>query len=297
MCGALNAASSGIGEADAAYAAAFGELWYQVPSTVKVVLNGKLPRFPFAKDIAMYLAATYGDDFAQYRAIEFTGSAVDEMSLSGRMCLSAQSVEMGAKFGLFAADEKTISYVKARTDRAFEPANADPGADYERTIEVDVDQFPFMVSKPHKFRNGVPISESAGVKIDQAAVGSCANGRLEDIEIVSRILKGRKVAPGVRFLVSPASYDVYSECLKAGVLQDIVDAGAQVIAPGCGVCLAGAFLADGEVSISSATRNHKGRMGSTESFIYLGGPATVAASALAGEIVDPTKVLHEIGLI
>ncbi len=245
----------------------------------------------------MYLAASYGDDLAQYRAVEFTGTAADEMDIPERMCLSVQAVEMGAKFSFFSADQKTMRYVKARTDRAFEPANADPGADYERTIEVEIDRVPFLVSKPHHFRNAVPVGEVQGIKIDQAAVGSCANGRLEDMAIVSRILKGRKVAQGVRFLVSPASYDVFKDCLRAGILEDIVEAGGQVIAPGCDVCKAGAFLADGEVSISTAPRNHKGRMGSVHASIYLGGPATVAASAIAGEIVDPTEVLRGIGLV
>jgi 3-isopropylmalate/(R)-2-methylmalate dehydratase large subunit len=163
---------------------------------------------------------------------------------------------------------------------------------------VDVEQIPFYVCKPHRFRNGAPAKESLGAKIDQASIGSCSNGRLEDIAIVSRILKGRKVAPGVRCLVCPGSYAVLRQCLDAGILQDILDAGAQLVSPGCGTCRAyGGYLIEGEVSITTATRNHKGRMGSVDSFLYLGGPATVAASAIAGEITDPTEVLREIGLI
>ncbi len=296
LYGALNAAGTGIGEADIAYAAMFGELWFKVPETVKVVLRGKLPDYPFAKDIMLYLAATYGDDFAQYRAIEFTGPVADTMSISSRMTMADQSVEVGAKFGLFAADDKTLDYVRARTSRPFEVANPDPDAEYQRTIEVDVDDLPFYVAKPHWFKNGVPVSEVAGTQITQAVVGSCANGRSEDIAITARILKGKKVAPDVRFLVSPASYAVFNECLRAGIVQDIIDAGGQFLAPTCGVCQTwSGYLTEGEVSITSATRNHKGRMGSTDASLYLAGPATVAASAVAGEIVDPTEVLHEIG--
>lgn len=296
--GALNAAGSGIGEADIAYAAVFGELWFQVPQTVKVVLKGKIPKYPFTKDIMMYLAAKYGDDFAQYKAIEFTGPAVKDMSIASRITMADQSVEVGAKFGFFEADEKTLEYVKARTTRPFEVANPDPDAEYERTIEVDVNELPFYVSTPHWFRNGVPVGEVAGTKIVQAVVGTCANGRFEDIALAARLVKGKKVAPGVRFLVSPASYAVFRECAEAGIIPDLINAGAQFLAPGCGVCQAfNGYLVDGEVSISTATRNHKGRMGSPKSFVYLGGPATVAASAIAGEIVDPKEALHEAGLV
>jgi len=298
MYGALNAASTGIGEADIAYAATFGELWFRVPSTVKVVLNGTHRKYPFAKDIMMHMAATYGDDFAQYKAIEYTGPLAQAMSLDSRMCMSDQSVELGGKFGFFDADETTLEYTRARTDLPFEVAKADPDAEYERTVEVNVDELPFYVSKPHHFKNGVPVGDVAGTKIDQAGVGSCANGRFEDLAIVSRILRGRKVHPRTRFLIAPGSYGVLSQCLDAGILQDIIDAGAHLISPGCGVCSGRqGFLTSGEVAITASTRNHKGRMGSPESFVYLGGPATVAASAVAGEIVDPTEVLREIGLI
>jgi 3-isopropylmalate/(R)-2-methylmalate dehydratase large subunit len=295
--GAINAAGTGIGEAEIAYAAVFGELWFQVPPTVKVVLNGSLRRYPFAKDIAMWLAAEYGDDFAQYKAIEFTGPIADAMSIDSRIVLADQSVEMGAKFGLFAADEKTLQYVTGRTQKAFQVANPDPDAEYERVIEVDVDDIPVWVAKPHWFKNGAPITEVAGTKIDQAIVGTCAGGRFEDISFVARMLRGRKVAPGVRFLVSPASYAVMKQCAEAGIIQDILDAGGQFLHPGCGVCQAHTgFLVDGEVNISTATRNHKGRMGTVNSFVYLAGPAAVTDSAIAGEIVDPTEVLNEIGL-
>lgn len=298
MYGALNSAGTGIGEADIAYAAVFGELWYQVPPTVKVVLNGKLPPYPFTKETMLYLAATYGDDFAQYKAIEFSGPAVKDMSIASRMTMACQSVELGAKFGLFEADDKTLEYVKARTNRPFQVMNPDPDAEYERVIEVDVDQLPFYVAKPYRFENGVPIQKVAGTKIVQAALGTCANGRLEDLALAARMLKGRKVAPGVRFLVSPASYAVLRECLAAGFLQDIVDAGAQLIQPGCGICQTfSGYLLDGEVSISTATRNHRGRNGSTNAQVYLAGPATVTASAIAGEIVDPTEVLRESGVV
>jgi 3-isopropylmalate/(R)-2-methylmalate dehydratase large subunit len=294
LYGALNAGGTGLGEADIAYALTFGELWFQVPETIKIELKGKARPYPFAKDIILHLAGQYGDDFAQYRSIEFTGSAAEGMSLSDRMCMADHAVEVGAKFGLFRADEKVLKYVTARTEHPFEPLEADPDAVYERVIEVDVDSLDFVVAKPHNFDNVVQVREAAGVKIDQAVIGSCANGRFEDILTAAKILKGKKLPSHVRFLIQPASWDVYRQCLESGIIPDILDAGAHLLNPGCGVCqpVLG-VLSTGEVCITAATRNYKGRLGSTEAFVYLAGPATVAASALAGEIVDPREVLHE----
>ena len=296
--GALNVAGVSVGQPDLAYAMTFGKQWFRVPTTIKVVLKGRLPKYPIAKDIALFIAATYGDDVAQGRAIEYTGPIAEAMSLDSRMSLSASSTELGAMFALFEADKKTLDYIRARTDLPFEPASPDPDARYERIIEVDVDKLPFYVAKPHLFKNGVPVSETLGVKIDVAAIGACVNGRMEDIIIAARILKGRKVHPDVRFIVQPASYGIAKQCMDTGLFQDLIDAGAQPLAPGCHVCHAHApYLADGEVCIAATPRNYKGRLGSTEAFVYLADPATVAASAIAGEIVDPTEVLHEIGLI
>jgi len=294
LYGALNAAGAGIAEPDAAYAAVFGELWLRVPETIKVSIEGKVPSsYPVAKDIVLYLAGTHGDDMAQYMAIEYTGSAAREMDLSSRMCLSDHGVEVGAKFAFFEADHKTLTYLRKRTNKPFETVSADPDAHYVREITVDLEQVGIRVAKPHTFDNVVPIEEVAGKRIDQALIGSCANGRLEDIEVAARILQGSKVAKGVRLIISPASYPVYLQCLEAGLIEPLVRAGAQVIEPGCGVCTARlAYMVDGEVSITCTTRNYRGRKGSPKSEVYLGGPATVAASAVTGVITDPREMLN-----
>ena len=217
------------------------------------------------------------------------------MFLSDRMCLADHAVELGGKFGFFRADEKVIEYVESRTDRPFEKLDADADAEYERVIEVDVDGLDFYVAKPHGFGEAVPVREASGIKIDQAVIGSCANGRFEDIAVAARILENKKVPPHVRFLIQPASWQVYRECLDAGLIPVILDAGAQLLEPGCGVCQpVKGYLTAGEVCITSTTRNFKGRLGSTKAFVYLAGPATVAASALAGQIVSPQEVLNEL---
>ena len=289
--GAINAGSTGITRADMFYVLLYGELWFQVPSSVKVILSGRQPNYPIAKDIILYLAGKYGEDFAQNMSVEYSGSLVPQLSIDSRMCLSTHGVEIGAKFALFASDDATQKFLRTRTDKPYEPLVPDTAAQYEKEIALNVDDMPFMVAKPHQFGNVVPVTEVAGTRIHQAQIGSCANGRFEDIEIAARVLAGRKVAKGVRFLISPASQQVYLQCLKAGLVETLVEAGAQVITPGCGVCQPRVgFLSDGEVCITATTRNFKGRKGSTKAEIYLGGPLTVAAAALAGEIVDPKEV-------
>ena len=294
LYGALNAAGAGIAEPDAAYAAVFGELWLRVPDSLKVSIEGQLPSsYPVAKDLVLYLAGKYGDDMAQYMAMEYTGPAAREMDMSSRMCLADHGVELGAKFAFFEADEKTLAYVKQRTAKPFETVSPDPDAHYSRQITVDLREVGIRVAKPHTFDNVVPIEEVAGKRIDQALIGSCANGRLEDIEVAARILRGRKVAKGVRLIISPASYPVYLQCLEAGLVEPLVRSGAQFLEPGCGVCTARlGYMVDGEVSITSTTRNYRGRKGSPKSEVYLGGPATVAASAVTGVITDPREMLN-----
>lgn len=290
--GALNCGGIGITRADMLYVLLFGELWFQVPQSIKVVLNGRQPKYPIAKDIVLYLAGRHGDDFAGNMSLEYSGSLVPQLSIDSRMCLSAHGVEVGAKLAMFPLDETTRGFVNARSDKAYEPIVADDGADYEKEIVLDVDTMPFVVAKPHQFGNVGPVEEVAGQRIQQAIIGSCANGRYEDIEIAARVLKGRKVARGVRFLISPASQHVYLQCLKAGLVETLIEAGAQLVTPGCGVCQPKVgFLSDGEVCITSTTRNFKGRKGSMNAEIYLAGPATVAAAALAGEIVNPKEIL------
>jgi 3-isopropylmalate/(R)-2-methylmalate dehydratase large subunit len=291
--GALNVGGTGITRADMLYVLLFGELWFQVPHSIKVVLEGRQPAYPIAKDIVLYLAGKYGDDFAGSLSVEFSGLLVPELSIDSRMCLAAHGVEVGAKLALFPCDDKTREFLDSRTGQPYEPVAPDPDAAYEREIVLNVDEMPFVVAKPHQFGNVAPVDEVAGTRIQQAMIGSCANGRFEDIEIAARVLAGRKVAKGVRFIVSPASQQVYLACVKAGLVETLLTAGAQVVTPGCGVCQPKVgFLSDGEVCITSTTRNFKGRKGSLAADIYLGGPLTVAAAALAGEIVDPKEVLR-----
>ncbi|MBI3938559.1 MAG: 3-isopropylmalate dehydratase large subunit [Betaproteobacteria bacterium] len=293
--GAVNAGATGITRADMFYVLLFGELWFQVPKSIKVVLDGRHPRYPIAKDIILYLAGEHGDDLAQNMSVEYSGSLVPELGIDGRMCLSTHGVEIGAKFAMFPADEKTRGFLKGRTDKPYEPLVPDPDAEYEKEIRLNVDDMPFVVAKPHQFGNVAPVEEAAGTRIQQAQIGSCANGRFEDIEIAARMLKGRKVAKGVRFLISPASQQVYLQCLKAGLIEQLVEAGAQVVTPGCGVCQPKVgFLSDGEVCITATTRNFKGRKGSLGAEIYLAGPLTVTAAAVAGAIVNPKEVFNEL---
>lgn len=293
--GAINCGGAGITRADMFYVLLFGELWFQVPPTVRLVLDGKQPKYPIAKDIILHLAGKYGDDFAGSMSIEYAGTLVPQLSIDSRMCLSAHGVEVGAKFAIFPFDEVTREFVAKRTDKPYEPIAADANAVYEKEIRVNVDEMPFVVAKPHQFGNVGPVEEVKGTRIQQAQIGSCANGRFEDIEIAARVLKGRKVAKGVRFLISPASQQVYLQCLKAGLIADLVEAGAQIVTPGCGLCQPKVgFLSDGEVCITATTRNFKGRKGSQKAEIYLGGPLTVAAAAVAGTIENPKEIFDEL---
>jgi 3-isopropylmalate/(R)-2-methylmalate dehydratase large subunit len=293
--GALNAGSAGITRADMLFVLLFGELWFQVPQTVKVILDGRRPAYPIAKDIILYLAGQYGDDLAGNMSIEYAGSLVPELPMDSRMCLSAHGIELGAKFAFFPFDARTREFLQGRTETPYEPLAADPGADYAKEIRLNVDEMPFVVARPHQFDNVCPVDDVSRTPIDQAQIGSCANGRYEDIEIAARMLKGRKVAKGVRFLISPASQQVYLQCLKAGLVEQLVEAGVQFITPGCGICQPKeGFLADGEICISATTRNFRGRKGSPNAQIYLGGPLTVAAAAVAGYIANPKEVFDEL---
>jgi 3-isopropylmalate/(R)-2-methylmalate dehydratase large subunit len=291
--GSVNAGATGITRADMFYVLLYGELWFQVPRSVKVVLDGRQPNYPISKDIILALAGQYGDDFAQSMSIEYSGSLVPQLSIDSRTCLSTHGVELGAKFAMFGTDDTTHRFVKARTSTSYDPLTPDPGATYEKEIRLDVDRMPFMLAKPHQFGNVAPVEEAKGVRIQQAQIGSCANGRYEDIEIAARMLEKHKVAKGVRFIISPASQQVYLQCLKAGLIEKLIEGGAQVITPGCGICQPRVgFLSDGEVCITATTRNFKGRKGSQKAEIYLGGPLTVTAAAVAGEIADPKEVFR-----
>ncbi len=291
--GALNCAGSGMGEHELAFALTFGTLWFKVPETVKVVLEGEWHPAIAPKDVALWLAGKYTTAFALYQSIEFTGPAVAKMSMEQRFQLSSHAVELGGKFGLFEYDDKTREFLSQRSilreqlDNA-SPVSADPDAHYAQVVTINLDDLAPQVARPHTFQNVVPVDEVAGIRIDQALVGSCANGHIEDIEVVARILHGNKVHPKTRLFVQPSSWAVWREASRRGLFDTILDAGGQVISPGCHLCLGmQGRLADGEVCITATTRNHKGRMGSGEADIYLASPATVAHSALAGVIADP----------
>jgi 3-isopropylmalate/(R)-2-methylmalate dehydratase large subunit len=294
LYGALNVASTGIGNTEIAYALAFGQLFFSVPESIKVTLSGSPRPYPFGKDIILYLAGQYGDAFAQDASLEFHGPLASAVDLATRFTIADHAVEVGGKFGLFLADDKTHEYVRARSDKPYEPVAPDPDARYALQIELDVDEVGFQVAKPYRFDNVVPVSEVAGTRIDQARIGSCANGRFEDIEIAARLLEGRKVAPGVRFYVSPASMRVYRDCVRAGLIETLLEAGVQVQEPGCGICQSPQIVLNEETCVTSTTRNYRGRFGgatTSEAQVYLAGPATVTASAIAGEILDPGELL------
>ncbi|MBS7606978.1 3-isopropylmalate dehydratase large subunit [Candidatus Bathyarchaeota archaeon] len=292
--GALGAFATGIGSTEMAAVFATGKLWLRVPSTIRIDVTGVFGEFVTPKDLILYVIGEIGADGAIYKAIEFTGPTIRQMSISGRLTLCNMAVEMGAKTGIIEPDEKTIQYVRERTDKPFRIFRSDPDARYEKTMEFNVDNLEPMVACPHSVDNVKPVKDVEGVEIDQAFLGSCTNGRLEDLEVAARILKGRHVKKGVRMLVTPASSEVYLEALRSGLLEVFVRAGAYVCNPACGACFGGhmGLLAAGEVCISSSNRNFIGRMGSPEAKIYLASPATVAASAVVGKITDPRRFLE-----
>ena len=290
--GALNCGGTGIGETEMAWVLHFGELWFQVPETIKIEVSGELKEGVTAKDVFLYVSGTYGTEVAQYKSMEWTGPAIDALSLDGRLCIANQSVELGAKFSLFKADQKTLDFLKDRAVRPYATVEPDADAHYESTYAVDASELEPLVAQPH----GLEVVNTANfygdVRINQANIGGCANGRLEDIAWAARILKGKTVHPEVRCIVGPASWVVYKEAMQHGYLETLIDAGVLVCHPHCGPCtgMMGA-LAPGEVCITATSRNFKGRMGSPEASIYLASPATVAASAITGRITDPREVM------
>jgi 3-isopropylmalate/(R)-2-methylmalate dehydratase large subunit len=290
--GALNVAATGIGISEMAYVLMTGELWLRVPETIKIEITGQLPPYVYSKDIILEVGGKYGTDVAQYKAIEWTGSAIDGISLDGRFTMGNMSVELGAKFGIFKADKKTIDYVKARTKKKFKLVEADPDAVYSQTIVINGSKLDPKVALPHNVGNTTNARDAKNIKIDQAQIGCCCNGRMEDLETAAAIIKGKKVAPGVRFYISPASWEIYKEAINKGIMSTLLEAGAMIMEPYCGICTGySGNLAAGEKCISATTRNFKGRMGSPQADIFLGSPATVAASAITGRITDPREVI------
>jgi 3-isopropylmalate/(R)-2-methylmalate dehydratase large subunit len=273
---------------------ATGKIWLKVPSTIKINVTGRFRDFVTPKDLILDVIGKVGADGAIYKAVEFSGPAIREMSVSGRLTLCNMAVEMGAKTGIIEPDEKTIRYVKERTDKPFRIFSSDPDAKYERILDFNVDHLEPMVACPHSVDNVKPVKSVENIEIDQAFLGSCTNGRLEDLELAARIMRGRHVKKGVRMLVTPASSEVYLQALRNGILEVFIESGAMVCNPTCGACFGGhmGLLASGEVCVSSSNRNFIGRMGSPEAEIYLASPATVAASAVTGKITDPRRFLE-----
>lgn len=291
--GAINAFSTGVGSTDLAAGMMSGKLWFKVPETIKFVIHGQLPPGVYSKDLILYLIGDITADGATYMAAEYTGEAIRALSVEARFTISNMAIEMGAKAGLMEADEKTMEWVKRHTGQPFEPVQADPDAEYYMVKEYDVSALEPQVARPHTVDNVVPVSQVAGTPIQQGVIGTCTNGRLEDLRIAARILKGRKVHPDTRLIVAPASRRVMLDAIQEGVLQTLIEAGAAVVTPGCGPCVGthNGVPSDGENVISTANRNFKGRMGNNKAFIYLGSPATVAASVITGQITDPREFL------
>ena len=276
----------------------FGEYWFRVPESVRINLVGKYAgpeNFFVGKDIVLYIAGQYGTDVGLYKSLEYMGPVAHELSVASRMTISNMGVELGAKFAIFPCDEKTEEWLKGRLNRPYTPANPDPDATYAEEITVDVTGLPPQVACPHDPGNVKPVTElePERIKVDQAFIGSCTNARLEDFQMAARILKGRKVHPDVRLIASPASQNVWNECLREGIWEVFSEAGALVAHSTCGPCYGGhmGVLGDGEVSIASSNRNFQGRQGSPNAFVYLANPATVAASAVLGYIADPRQFL------
>jgi len=291
--GALGALSTGMGSTDIAVSWVEGKLWFKVPETIKIVLNGKLHSGVYPKDVILRIIGDLTAKGATYKALEFTGELITDLSVDSRATLTNMVVEAGAKFGYIAPDEKTLNYVKERGRKPLEIVKSDDDAEYEKVITYDVSDLAPQIASPHSVDNVNPINEFTGLKVDEIFLGACTNGRLEDLEIAAGILKGRKVNSDVRFLVTPASKDVYQKALDTGLLRTLLDAGAFINHPSCSTCFGATqgVLASGERLLSTANRNFMGRVGSAQSEIYLGSPATIAASAIYGKITDPREVI------
>ncbi len=291
--GALNAFSTGVGSTDLAGGLISGRMWFKVPESIKFVCSGTLSPGVYSKDLILYLIGEVTADGATYLAAEFIGEAITAMSQEARFTMANMAIEMGAKAGLMEADEKTAAWLRRFTDREFQPVSADVDASYARVLEYDVARLEPQVARPHRVDNVAPLSQVAGKPVQQALIGTCTNGRLEDLKIAAGILGGRGVHRDVRLIVAPASRQVYLDAMAEGIIQTLVQAGAAVVTPGCGPCVGthNGVPSDGETVISTANRNFKGRMGNSNADIYLASPASVAASAVTGKITDPREFI------
>ncbi len=291
--GATGAVGIGVGSTDAAAVLATGEIWLRVPETIIVEVEGEFKKGVFAKDLALSIVGKIGANGATYKVVEYAGKTVEKLSLSERLTLANLSIEMGAKTGIVQTDSKSFEYAKSfGKQSAFMDVRSDPDSAFEK-VGINASELEPVVSVPYRVDDVKPVSEVEGLEIDQAFLGSCTNGRLDDLLIAFRIIKGRKISPRVRLVVSPASMKTYSDALKMGIIEEILRAGGVVTSPTCGACLgmSRGVLAENEVAISSSNRNFMGRMGDKSSRVYLASPATVAASAVEGKITDPRRYL------
>ena len=291
--GALGAFATGVGSTDLAAGMIAGKTWFRVPSTIKLTFDGELPTGVFSKDLALAMARELTADGATYKALEITGSALAPLSMDARFTISNMAIEVGAKVGLMVPDTTTLEWARRYADHDFEPLYPDDDALYESEVVIDASRLTPLVAKPHRVDNVVPVEEVEGTPVQQAFIGTCTNGRLEDLHIAAKILAGRKVAPSTRLIVAPASKRVFIDAMRAGIVETLVEAGAVFVTPGCGCCVGthNGVPSDDENVISTANRNFKGRMGNPNAFIYLASPATVAASAIEGRIADPRRYL------
>ena len=291
--GALGAFSTGVGSTDMAAAMATGETWFKVPTAIKVNLTGKLSRWVSGKDVILHLIGKIGVDGALYRSLEFVGEGLKNLQMSDRLTISNMAIEAGAKNGIFAVDEITRAYMEGRTDRAWTAYEADANAEYEEVIDLDLSAIPCTVAWPHLPENTHPATEGGNIAIDQVVIGSCTNGNIEDMAAAAEVLKGRRVKKGLRAIVIPATPKIYMESIERGYTRIFMEAGCIVSTPTCGPCLGGhmGILAAGERAVSTTNRNFVGRMGHTESEVYLASPVVAAASAITGYITHPEEVM------
>lgn len=290
--GALGAFSTGVGSTDMAAGMITGMAWFKVPSAIKIVITGEKPEYICGKDVILDIIGRIGVDGALYKSLEFTGDGIKNLSMDDRLTISNMAIECGAKNGIFPVDDVTLEYVKGRSERPYKIYEADEDAEYEQVITVDLSALRPTVAFPHLPENTKTIDEVPEIKIDQVVIGSCTNGRMEDMRMAASILKGRKVADGVRVIIIPATQQIYLDCINEGLTQIFIESGAIVSTPTCGPCLGGhmGILAKGEKAVSTSNRNFVGRMGHVESEIYLASPAVAAASAVSGYISDPAKI-------
>jgi len=290
--GALGAFATGVGATDMAAVLATGSIWLRVPETLKFEVSGKLQKRVYAKDLILHIIGMIGAEGANYKAMLFSGQTIRDLGIDGRATICNMSIEAGAKAGIIEPDEKTIKYVKERAGEPITPIRSDEDAEFTKVYEIDASRLEPQVAIPPSVDNVKPVSEVGGIEIQQGFIGTCTNGRLDDLRAAAEILKGRRVKDGVRLVIIPGSQEVYDHALKDGLIEIFIKAGAIVCGPGCGPCIgiSRGVLADDEVCISSANRNFVGRMGSPKSKVYLASPATVAASAIKGKITDPREV-------